>query len=164
MSYLSFHFTKKSDFLKIYINGFKSLIFLYAFQLGFIESFGYFNYKELAYSEYIIFTILILLSFVKTIFCLQCHNGIGGFFQKISDKKLGATYITALYSFNNLSFKWPGVFIFWGVDYFGYRIIGLISLLYCLLFYLFSKSTFYYLDECKEELWQIKEDVTKKTN
>jgi hypothetical protein len=162
--YLSFHFTKKSDFLKIYMSGFKSLIFFKTFQLIFIESLSWFNYKELLYSNYLIFVIMIFMSFIQTIIYLQCSNGLGGFFQKISDKKLGATYITALNSFNNLSYKWPGIFIFWGVDYFGYRVVGLISIFYCIIFYALSRSTFNYLDECHEELWQIKEETDKKIN
>ena len=80
---------------------------------------------------------------------------LNGFFNKIIDKEIGATYITMLNSFNNLSEKWPGIFVFYLVDLIGYKLIGILSILYCIGYYMVSKSVFYRLDDLDESEWKI---------
>jgi hypothetical protein len=158
--YFTFHLSKTtSKFLQTYFFGYKNLIFIYIIQLLFVQF-----YDSIASFDNKLFNmptiiILFILSLSKTILCLNCHNGLGGFFHKISDNKIGATYITALYSFMNLSHKWPGVIIYTLVDYFGHIMVGVFSIIYCACFYFYFKKSFEELDNLPNSEWKIKEIV-----
>lgn len=158
--YFTFRLSKTtSKFLQTYFFGYKNLIFIYIIQLLFVNFYNLIAALDNKLFNMPTILILFFLSLVRTILCLNCHNGLGGFFHKISDNKIGATYITALYSFMNLSHKWPGVIIYTFVDYFGHNVVGLFSIIYCACFYMYFKKSFEELDNLHSSEWKIKEIV-----
>ena len=101
-----------------------------------------------------IFTLVILAhSIVKTYYVLICFVSVCGFFHKITDRSIGATYITALNSSNNLSEKWPALFIFYLVDIVDYKIIGFVSIIYYVFYYVIFKNKILEYDESDENDW-----------
>jgi len=77
------------------------------------------------------------------------------FMNKICDRDIGASYLTAMVSVINLSDKWPGVFIFTAVNYLGFETVCLISIIYTVAFYFFSKNMLIELSELKSESWKL---------
>ncbi len=155
--YLSFYLSStKEFFLTKYMNGSKKLIFVFIVQLLFLLSYDFIKTFDEVFNGALIFILLFSLSLIKTIYCMECFSGLGGFFHKISDSKIGATYITALNSFNNLAHKWPGLVIFTLVDYFGYIIVGVLSITYCIGYYYYFRDNFKKLEDLNCEEWKIK--------
>lgn len=142
----------KKDFLKYYLNAYKMLFLVLSFEIIILISYEF--YKEIIDRNSFIFLGLLLThNIIKTYFFLICFLSVSGFFHKITDRSIGATYITALNSSNNLSEKWPGLFIFLLVDYINYKIIGLISILYCIGFYILFKKKLLEYDDTDESEW-----------
>ncbi len=163
--YFTFQLSKSTgSFLQTYFYGFKNLIFLYIIQLIFVVFYDFVKNFDSKLFNLPTIIVLFVLSLVKTLLCLNCHNGLGGFFHKISDNKIGATYITALYSFSNLSHKWPGIIIYTLVDYFGHIIVGVFSILYCGIFYFYFNKSFRELDESPTSEWKVSELTEGKEN
>ena len=157
--YFSFYLSSaKTDFLKTYMHGYKNLIYIFIIQFTFVIFYEYLVIIDKSLYNIPIVVFIFTVSLVRTLLCLKCFSGIGGFFHKISDNRIGATYITALNSFNNLSFKWPGFFIFTFVDYFGYKIVGLISLIYCGMFFYLFEEQYKKFDEIDAKEWKIELD------
>ena len=55
---------------------------------------------------------------------------------------------------NNLSEKWPNIFIYASVDYFGYYLVGIISIIYNLLYYNFSKKYWIMIESYEIKVWE----------
>lgn len=149
----------KVDFIKKYLFGYKYLIFFYFMQLAFVVLFEDFNS---AFGDYLTYAAIFTLSFVRCIFDLIVHAAISGFFHRISDREIGATYITALNSTNNLAQKWPTVFVFALVDYFGYKLIGSLSIVYSGWYFFTYKNRLLKFETVDDSCWKIKnEEIVK---
>ncbi len=148
---ISFYLSNlKQNFLKIFIFGNKYLIFVYIAELLFVYFYDVKSLSTLALTIYI-FSI----SFSKTCLVIAAFTGICGFFHKVSDNTIGATYITALNSVNNLSWKWPGIFVFSLVDVMGYEKVGILSLLYCVVYVYSFEASLNKFDVSEESEWKI---------
>lgn len=142
----------KKDFLKSYLGAYKSLFYVFAFEM--LILIAYENYKAIIDEYNFIFTALLLAHFIlKTYLMLICFVSVCGFFHKITDRSIGATYITALNSSNNLSEKWPTLFIFYLVDLVDYKVIGILSIIYSVCFYVLFKNKILEFDESHEDDW-----------
>jgi hypothetical protein len=142
----------KSDFLGKYLSYCKYLSYLYIFELIFLISFDQLN----SYTNYIVLLgIVFIIDAIKTCYASLAYICIQGFFHKISDKGVGVTYITAIYTINNLSYKWPGIFIYSSVDIFGYEAVGLASFLYCIFFYNFFYNRLISLESEDSSVWTV---------
>lgn len=151
---ISYNLSKiKSKFLSLhFLKGYYNLIFLYLAELLLLITFE-FNLKFMNY--YLLIAFIIALSIIKTYYTLLSFNSMNGFFHKISDNKIGATYITALASASNLSEKWPGIFVFYFVDKFGFVFVGLLSILYCLIYFKFTQNLFKQIENRQEKEWKV---------
>lgn len=142
----------QKDFLKSYLSAFKKLFFVFTFEMLILIAFE--NFKEIFNQYSLIFTAVLLAhSILKTYLILVCFVSVCGFFHKIIDRSIGATYITALNSSNNLSEKWPALFIFYLVDLVDYKIIGFVSIFYSVCFYFLCKDKIIEFDESDESEW-----------
>ena len=152
--YFSYYMsTFNNDLIRRYLFAYKNLIFLFIFDLILIFSYDYID--SIKYGNYIIISFILITNLTKTVLMIYGFNSMGGFFYKICDKKMGATYITALYTFNNLSEKWPNVFIYASVDYFGYYIVGITSLIYSTFYYKFSKKYMIEMESYELSVWEV---------
>jgi len=142
----------KGNFLKVYLQSYKTMFFVFGFEMIILISYEFFREKIEEFST-LFFIILALHIVVKSYFYLVCFISMCGFFNRITDRSIGATYVTALYSANNLSEKWPGIFVFSLVDYVDYKIIGFLSILYSVCFYLIFKDSYIKYDESDEKDW-----------
>jgi len=142
----------KKDFLKSYLSASKNLYFIFFLEIVILIS--YENYKPIIDNYLMLFNIFILLFIiVKVYFILFCFFSISGFFHRITDRSIGASYITALNSSNNFSEKWPGLFIFYLADIVNYKILGFVSILYCIAFYLIFRKKLIEYDESDDSDW-----------
>jgi len=142
----------KKDFLKHYINSYKILFLILSFEIMILMAYEF--YREII-DQYplIFFGIQLAQNIIRSYSFMSCIISVSGFFHKIADRTMGATYITALNSINNLSKKWPGLLIFLLVDYFNYKIIGLLSILYSIGFYMLFKKKLLEYDDIHESEW-----------
>lgn len=148
--FVSYHLSKSNHkLLHNYLFGFAGIILADVLYLILLNSVEY-----LARIQLIV--ILLMINCLKIWLSLMVFNGVSGFFYQICDNKIGATYITALNSISNLSSKWPGIFIFTLVDYFGYKIVGILSLFYSICFYLLFHKNLKKIDLLEKEEWEIK--------
>ena len=121
-----------------------------------------------SYKTHQTLTIIILIiiniysNWTKSHFTL----GFNSFYAKISDRELGGTYLTALYSINNLSMNLPGLLIYPAIDKIGYLFVGVVSLLYSIGFILLFSDKVVSYDEIDIVKWKAKVDVKddKKVN
>lgn len=125
--------------------------FLFIFDMAILMLFDYFDL-------YLILSILLIKNIFSSYFQLKnliCHQG---FFNKIVDRSLGATYLTLLNSINNLSGKWPSLIIYSAVDYLGSTAVGILSVFISFLIYFYIKPKL--LDYEKKDLdeWKLKYD------
>jgi len=148
--YVSYYLSKSNEkLLHNYLYGFCGLIGTAILDLILINSVEYIP-------RIYLIAILIILNSLKIWLSLMCFTGVSGFFYKICDSKIGATYITALNSVNNMASKWPGIFIFSLVDYFGYQSVGILSIIYSISFYLLFEKNLKKLDLLENDQWEIK--------
>ena len=113
-------------------------------------------YDQIKEYEYFVIVLIIIISIAEqTIFTIITITYFG-FFNKISDRSIGGTYLTALNSLSNLSGTWPAVFIFSSVDYFGYEIVGVVSILYSSLFYYKYSEKIIEFDKLDQKEWKVK--------
>lgn len=149
--FISYHLSKSNEkLLHNYLYGFFGLIFTSIGDIILLEYISYLN-------RFYLIAIILSLKIVKIWLSFMIFIGVCGFFYKISDNKIGATYITALNSINNMASKWPDIFIFSLVDYLGYKIVALLSLLYSICFYLLFEKEIKKLDLADKQQWEIKE-------
>jgi hypothetical protein len=146
----------KENFLKVYLKSYKTLFFVFGFEMLILISYEFLR-KEIDEYPTLFIIILAIHLLTKSYFYLICFISICGFFNRITDRSIGATYITALYSANNLSEKWPGIFIFFLLDYVDYKIIGLLSIIYSVCFYLIFKDSYIKYDESDANEWSSNE-------
>lgn len=142
----------KENFLKVYLNSYRTLFFVFGFEMIILISYEFFKEKIEEFST-LFFIILGLHIVIKSYFYLVCFISLCGFFNRITDRSIGATYVTALYSANNLSEKWPGIFVFSLLDYVDYKIIGFLSIFYSICFYWVFKDKYIKYDESEEKDW-----------
>ena len=108
--------------------------------------------------SYILLGIIFIKSVIGSYFYLKnliCHQG---FFNRIVDRSLGATYLTLLNSVNNLSGKWPTMLIYPGIDYLGSTQVGVISVVVSFVIYFSSKNSFIDYEKKDKEEWKIKKE------
>jgi hypothetical protein len=148
----------KSDFLGKYLSYFKYLAILYFFELIFLVGFDYW-YSFGGHTSIVI--TIIIIDMIKSIYASLAYISIQGFFHLISDKGVGVTYITAIYTINNLSYKWPGIFIYTSIDWFGYEVVGLASLLYCAFYYNFFYNKMTGLEKEDASVWLVQHSKAK---
>ncbi len=116
-----------------------------------LVTFDYFN-------SWVLLGIIFIKSVIGSYFYLKnliCHQG---FFNRIVDRSLGATYLTLLNSVNNLSGKWPTMIIYPGIDYLGSTGVGVISVIVSFLIYFLSKDSFIEYENKDKEEWKIKKE------
>jgi hypothetical protein len=142
----------KSDFLYKYLNFCKYLSIIYFFELIFFIGYDYWSQIS---NPTVIIIVIFIIEVIKTIFAQLVYICIQGFFHHVSDKKVGVTYITAIYTINNLSYKWPGIFIYSAMDIFGYEFVGIASLLYSVFFYNFFYYKMIALEKADPSVWLI---------
>jgi hypothetical protein len=150
LTYYSISF--KNDFIPKYLNYLKYLLVLYCLELMFLFGFSYVN--EFG-GYYLTISLIIALGSIKSCFTSLAFMSMQGFYNSISDKNIGVTYITAIYTINNLSYKWPGIFIYSSIDVFGYEVIGVASFLYSLFFYNFFSKRLVELENEKPSVWLV---------
>lgn len=142
----------KADFLKHYLNSYRKLFFVFGYELLILMA--YENYKAVIDEYMFTFSAILLIhNIIKTYLILISFISVCGFFYKITDRSIGATYITALNSSKNLSEKWPAIFIFYLVDIINYKIIGVVSIIYSIGFYLTFKNKLEHFDQTDEAEW-----------
>lgn len=151
----------KHNFMKKYLKSYKNLIYIFIAEFVFIYAYDYIKQVN-EFSNIPIIIFVIGISLVKTCVMIFYFNSMSGFLYKICDNKIGATYITALNSANNLSEKWPGIFIFSAVDFIGYEIVGLLSIFYCIFYYNYFYTKLIKLEELDENEWKLKLGKTDK--
>lgn len=142
----------KENFLKVYLKSYKTLFFVFGFEMLILISYEFFREKIEEFGTLFFLTLTIHI-IIKSYFYLVCFISMCGFFNRITDRSIGATYVTALNSANNLSEKWPGIFVFSLIDYVDYKIIGFLSILYSVCFYLIFKERYIRYDESDEKEW-----------
>jgi len=140
-----------NNFLSYAMKYYKYYLLSHVFSLLFIISFDFLiSYELLTIITLIIITVF--SNFLRSYFYLGFH----GFYNKISDREIGGTYLTALNSINNLSMTLPGVIIYPAIDYFGYLFVGVVSLLYSLFFiWMFTDKVITY-ENIENEKWKAK--------
>ena len=137
-------------------NGLKAqfvLCFICVFELLFLYFFDVFNSNF-----YFMIAILFLNNIISSYFCLMnsiCHQG---FFNKIVDRSLGATYLTLLNSTSNLSVKWPTMIIYSAIDIFGSTYVGVASVIITFIIYFAIKDKLIEFDDKKLEEWKSKKE------
>ena len=124
---------------------------LYIVDMGLLLVFELFN-------PITVLAILFIKNVMSSYFQLKnmiCHQG---FFNKIVDRSLGATYLTLLNSINNLSGKWPSLISYSAVDYLGTTAVGILSIILSLVIYCYIKPKL--LDYEKKDMveWKLKYD------
>ena len=158
---MSYYFSDiKGNYLRLFSLSYKRFIYLFIGEYIYMFVFLYFSTQEnvsfvFIWNSFLRYVLIISLWITKCYIGHMNFASLNGFFNKIIDKEIGATYITMLNSFNNLSEKWPGIFVFYLVDLIGYKLIGILSILYCIGYYMVSKSVFYRLDDLDESEWKI---------
>jgi len=71
--------------------------------------------------------IIYLFSAVTTICTSIAFTSSNTFFARISDARIGGTYLTLLYTINNLGGTWPNFFVFYLVDILTFSKCSLVS-------------------------------------
>jgi hypothetical protein len=148
----------KTDFLVKYLSYCKYLSILFIFELIFLIGFDYWNHIG---GYVLIITLMLIIDSIKIVYANLAYISIQGFFHLICDKNVGVTYITAIYTVNNLSIKWPGIFVYASMDLFGYEVVGIISFIYCVLFYKIFYNKLISLENEDPSVWLIPEKVKK---
>jgi len=140
------------------INSFFHLIII-----SFVNLLIFISYDKLILLEFnnvtVILGIVITIVFANVNTVLICSSQ--SFMNKICDRDIGASYLTAMVSVINISAKWPEFFVFAAIDLFGFKVVGIISILYTFLFYFFSKNSFKDLDELPSEKWKLNDKAKK---
>jgi hypothetical protein len=143
----------QENFLKVYLNSYRNFFYVMGFEIFILIAYEYQKEKieEFSFVFFVIFGVFVV---IKSYFYLLCFISMCGFFNRITDRSIGATYVTALNSASNLSEKWPGIFVFYLVDYLDYKIIGVFSIIYSIGFYLKFKEKLIQYDESDEKDWK----------
>ena len=136
------------------------MFFVFGFEMIILISYEYYK-AAIEEFETLFFILLAVHTIIKSYFYLVCFISMCGFFNRITDRSIGATYVTALNSANNLSEKWPGIFIFYLSDYVDYKIIGFLSIGYSVCFYYIFKDSYLKYDESEEKEWCAAADTEK---
>lgn len=142
---------KKNNFFITYTILYKLKIIICIVELVFLCF-----YKEITNMTYNNdFLIVLIISISNSIVdnLMTCCNC--GFYNSITDLNVGATYITALYSIQNLSAVFPSYFIFALTDKIGFSLIGLFSVFYSALFYFAFLPKLVVLESLGKEIWKI---------
>lgn len=145
----------KSNFLSLFINSYQKIILLYIGELLLLLYRLYSKSNNNIINEIVFYTFYLAFSLIKIYLCDLSFATMNGFFNKIADIQIGATYLTALCSANNLSEKWPGFFVFYFVDKIGFKLTGILSIIYRILFYNLTKKSYHELDLKDENEWKL---------
>lgn len=161
---VSYYFSDiKGKYLSLFMKSYKNLIYIFILEYLYLMIFLYISsinsdlFFKTFWDSGISITIIVAIWIGKCYIWENYFSVINGFFNQIVDKEIGATYITTLNSFNNLSEKWPGIFVYYFVDLLGFKIIGILSIVYCILYYLIVKGKFEKLENLNESEWMIKQ-------
>lgn len=147
---ISYYFSNiQGNYLKIFMSCHIKLT------LVFILEYIYLITYPIEYNSYVKVILLIIMETIKVYLYELSFSSMCGFFCKIVDINLGATYITALHSVNNLSEGWPGIFVFHYVDVFGFKVIGIVSIIYCIVYYVCVRGIYYKIDDLPEQCWMV---------
>lgn len=153
----------KGKYLSLFMKSYKNLIYIFILEYLYLMIFLYISsisselFLKKIWDSGISIIIIVAIWMGKCYIWQNYFSMINGFFNKIVDKEIGATYITTLNSFNNLSEKWPGIFVYYFVDLLGFKVIGILSIVYCILYYLIVKKKFEELENLDESEWMIKQ-------
>lgn len=148
---------KKEKFFLTYNKLFDLRIIVCIIELLFIcyykEITEAFDIKVIDISFIIVLVLSICNSIVDSLMCC-C---LCGFYNSITDLSVGATYITLLYSLNNLSGQIPSYFVFALVDYIGYQKLGLMSIIYSIIISSMVLRRLIEIEDHGKSIWKIKE-------
>jgi hypothetical protein len=148
-----------TKFLHKYMLGFEYLIYIYSLEMLFISFYYKIDNFDYSLPHIPLILFVLFLNITKKIFIIISYIGLSGFFHKISDDMIGATYITTLNSIKNISIVWPEFIIFYLVDIFGHNTIGIFSVFYSFIFLIKFKNIFIKLDELDYALWKIDDKI-----
>ena len=145
----------KKDFNKIYFNGIFYYIILAIFTQLFLFYYNFILNDILEGNLIPIKCYIMLVSILQTIVNIVMYSGSYGFMSMVVDKSIGGTYITALYSFNNLTKKIPGYFILNAVELYGFNIVGIFSIAYLIVCYLLFSDKIIAIENQGPEQWKL---------
>jgi len=123
--------------------------------LTLIYLYYYDDYKS---NETLTIVVLVLINILSGFTRSYFNLGFYGFYNKISDRDIGGTYLTALNSVNNLSMSLPGIIVYPAIDYFGYLAVGTASIVYSFFFMFVLGNKLAKYDSIEKEKWKAKLD------
>lgn len=154
--FVSLHLSdKKTDFFNMFFKAFLFKVLVCFLSLSILDYYEYLVSisDENSNMVYLMITLVHSLGLACDSVMYCC---ISGFNFYISDKTIGATYYTTLCSFTNFSYKFSSLFIFQLTDLLGYRGVGILSILFGLLYRIFIADYLIELEKKGRGIWKIR--------